>query len=363
MKKTGVLLLALAMVCFCASALGELGFAEIKKDNVNVRESAGGKTLWQLDSPQSVYVFEEKTVGKYLWCHVSTYIGKNPKTGWIRGDMLRFLSEEFSDIVDIDMGYSYIVGLRKDGTVAIMGDDMPHAPCINEVRTWKNMTQVITSTCNVYALNANDKVRGVGKDDHFDGIRAASISGDSPFPLNKDGYFLADEWNSAWDRHVDTADDLGKERYCKILGDSTVYAALTCSGEVRCFNDHAPDEQYFAGKRYVDLDVDYSHIVAVREDRRVDVEELTRYTGGFCGQCSAVEEWENVIRVSTLDDDILGLRADGKVYYAGKNQHIAKRVAEWENVVDIAMGQDCCAALLKDGTVVMAGNFHEGYFR
>ena len=111
MKKTGVLLLALAMVCFCASALGELGFAEIKKDNVNVRESAGGKTLWQLDSPQSVYVFEEKTVGKYLWCHVSTYIGKNPKTGWIRGDMLRFLSEEFSDIVDIDM-VNYTINAR-----------------------------------------------------------------------------------------------------------------------------------------------------------------------------------------------------------------------------------------------------------
>ena len=75
MKKIGILLLVLAMVCICANALGELGFAEIKKDNVNVRESAGGKQLWQLDAPQSVYVFEEKTVGKYLWCHVSTYIG------------------------------------------------------------------------------------------------------------------------------------------------------------------------------------------------------------------------------------------------------------------------------------------------
>ena len=363
MKKWMAALMACLLLVSASSALGELGFAEIAKENVNVRDSAGGKMLWQLDAPQSVYVFEEKTVGKYLWCHVSTYIGKNPKTGWIRGDMLRFLSDEFYDIVDIDMSYSYIVGLRKDGTVAVMGDDMPHAPCIDEVRTWKNMTQVITSICNVYALDANGKVRGVGKDDHFDGIRAASISGDSPFPLNKDGYFLADEWNSAWDRKVNAADDLGKERYSMILGDTIVYAALTSSGEVRCFNDHAPDEQHFTGKAYVDLDVDYSHIVAAREDGRVDAKEMTRYTGGFCGQCSVVEEWENVVRVSTLDDDILGLRADGKVYYAGENQHIAKRVAEWENVVDIAMGQDCCAALLEDGTIVMAGHFHEGYFR
>ena len=106
------------MLSACA-ALGELGFAEIAKEDVNVRDSVGGKSLWQLDSPQSVYVFEEKTVGKHLWCHVSTYVGKNPKTGWIRGDMLRFLSDEFYDIVDVIAGETYVIGLRSDGTVVV----------------------------------------------------------------------------------------------------------------------------------------------------------------------------------------------------------------------------------------------------
>ena len=138
MKKAIGFLLTLLMMLQAGLALGELGFAEIAKENVNVRESAGGKTLWQLDAPQSVYVFEEKTVGKYLWCHIATYIGKNPRTGWIRGDMLRFLSDEFYDIVDVIADRTYVMGLRSDGTVAIMGDDMPHAPCIDTVRRWKN---------------------------------------------------------------------------------------------------------------------------------------------------------------------------------------------------------------------------------
>lgn len=172
MKKMIAALLALMMLLTGGCALAELGFAEVRKENVNIRESAGGAMRWQVDAPQSVYVYEEKTVGGQLWCHVSTYIGKNPQTGWIRGDMLRFLSEEFYDVVDVIAGISYVMGLRSDGTVAIMGDDMPHASCIDQVRTWKNIRAIGTRVCSAYGLTEEGVLHGVGLQKNFNGIRA-----------------------------------------------------------------------------------------------------------------------------------------------------------------------------------------------
>ena len=177
MKKRMAIVLAALMTLICSCALGELGFAEIKKDNVNVRESAGGKTLWQLDSPQSVYVYEEKTVGKYLWCHVSTYIGKNPRTGWIRGDMLRFLSDEFYDIVDVEASTNYVLGIRSDGSVAIMGDDMPHSPCIETVRKWKSIRQICSHSVGVQGIGQDGVVRAVGRQKNLEGMKAHRICG------------------------------------------------------------------------------------------------------------------------------------------------------------------------------------------
>lgn len=369
MKKTRVLLLALAMVCFCASALGELGFAEIKKDNVNVRESAGGKTLWQLNAPQSVYVFEEKTVGKYLWCHVSTYIGKNPKTGWIRGDMLRFLSEEFTDVVDVEAGTHYVLGIRKDGTVAIMGDDMPHSPCIETVRKWKNMKQVCTESVGVQGITNDGVVRAVGRQENLEGMKAHRICRPFAYPIDKHDEFAFDEWNRAWgwDTTQETSGLRGLKLF-KVTGvDVKVDAALTADGEMIIFKEEDElgqsswadwlHDMAFDHAPYTDMDQFHGTIVALRADGRVEAECMDEPAA------EKTQSWENVVRVAAGNMFTIGLKADGTVYFAGADEKHRRQVEAWDNISDISAGQDFCVGLKTDGTVVMAGHYHENYFR
>ena len=96
MKKIWEILLLLALLAACAApGCAEIGFAEVNREGVNFRKAPGGEFIARFDAPQSVYVFEEKTVDGKRWCHVYTFVGKRTRDGWIRGDMLRFLSDEF----------------------------------------------------------------------------------------------------------------------------------------------------------------------------------------------------------------------------------------------------------------------------
>ena len=67
MKKIWKILLLLVLLAACAApACGEIGFAEVNREGVNFRKAPGGAYISRLDAPQSVYVFEEKTVDAKL---------------------------------------------------------------------------------------------------------------------------------------------------------------------------------------------------------------------------------------------------------------------------------------------------------
>ncbi len=370
MKKTMLLLLLLAMLLASSCALGELGFAEIAKENVNVRDGAGGKTLWQLDSPQSVYVFEEKTVGKHLWCHVSTYVGKNPRTGWIRGDMLRFLSDEFYDIVDVVADRTYVIGLRSDGTVAILGDDMPHAPCIETVRTWRNIREIGTRVCSAYGLTDKGVVRAVGLQDNFDGMKASHIGQGYPYPMDAQGRFLYDEWRKLWKDNANWQfwmDEklLGDAPLAKVIGETlNPQAVLTKDGRVLIIDFTDTARQFQSDVPYVDLAGKNTYTVALRQDGRVEmIDSQCAVTDGECTVCEAIKSWTDVVQVAAAGEYVLGRKSDGTVLYAGKNDQMRRQIAKWTNVIDIACEPESCIALFEGGSVAMAGHHHEGYFR
>ena len=370
MKKTMVLLLALALTLAYSCALGELGFAEIAKENVNVRDGAGGKTLWQLNSPQSVYVFEEKTVGKNLWCHVSTYIGKNPRTGWIRGDMLRFLSDEFYDIVGVVADRSYVMGLRSDGTVAIMGDDMKHAPCIETVRTWKNIREIGTRVCSAYGLTDKGVVRAVGLQQNFDGMNASHIGEGYPYPMDAQGRFLYGEWESVWKDGGNWKGWMGEKLLgdaplVKVIGESVnPHAVLTRDGRVLVIDFTDTARHFESDVPYIDLSGRHSHTVALRQDGRVEtIVSQCAVVSGRCTVCAQMQAWTDVVQVEAAGEYVLGRRSNGTVLCAGGNERMAQQVAAWTNVIDIACEPESCIALFADGSVAMAGKHIDGYFR
>lgn len=355
MKKIIFALALMSMLAAHACALGEIGFAEIARENVNMRETPGGKRIMQLDAPQSVFVFEERHKDEALWCHVNTIRGKACVDGWIRGDMLRFVSDEFTDVVSVQAGYHYVTGIRSDGTVAIMGDDMPHMPCVETVRGWKDVRQVSSWICSVFAMDAQGKLLTVGNfDNMYMDKMAARYTNRVPILLDEENRVLLSTWGDMEAIRLYWPQLLEGTRYKKVLGsENWARVALTDDGYVQCLEGYEAHQDSFFHGPYTDIDFFWNIIYALRADGRVDAA-----TDRACA-ASRVGDWESVIQISAGEDHALGLKADGTVYYAGDDARHAQQVAAWKGVKQVAAGEGYSIALMEDGSVVMAGEYRK----
>ncbi|MBQ7886812.1 MAG: hypothetical protein IJ313_07980 [Clostridia bacterium] len=385
MKRLVLCALLVAMLCSAPLALGEIGFAEVNRDQVNLRETPNGSRICYLGAGYDVYVFEEKTIDGQLWCHVYTDVRQRTRDGWIRGDMLLFLSDEFTNVVSVQVGNQYVTGLRADGTVAIMGDDMPHQPCIDEVRSWSAIAQVVSSTCTVCALDRGGNIFSIGNNDWYGAEQAARLSGDEPILLDADGYIMPQTWVDETEADVKeyflVNDALGglvaySWTDAEVMPDNPgavvadvqfqevftnlrqLYGGLTRDGNVLCLGQYAPYQKEFESGPYVDIDNDWQHVVAVRADGYVDAATIpSKYDGSAAYDACRTENWECVIKAAAGTNHTLGLRDDGRVYYAGPDRAHRMQVEGWTDVVDIGAGNGYSIALKKDGSVVMAGAY------
>lgn len=356
MRKTIAAMVLLAALCASAvSALAEIGFAEIRMDNVNVRKSPGGNTRWQLDQGASVYVYEETQRGDTRWCHVYTNAGgKEPVSGWIRSDMLRYVSEEFTNVVSVEAGDQYVTGVRADGTVAIIGWDMAHLPCIDTVRSWKNVRQTISEICTVFGLDKNGNVLHVGRFGDCEGEKAAKLTGSEAILLDADGRFTA--YTRSRFAQYGLADGLLNGCYQEAFYTQNHLHLLTADGKVYSGDMHFGGTDGFIelfddGLRTTDIDIYWYHMLALKEDGTV------RAWGAEGRHADGVDGWTDVVKVAAGEGFSMGLRSDGTVYYAGDDKAFAKRVAGWSGVTDIDAGYGFCIALFDDGHVEMAGTF------
>lgn len=359
MKRIAFALLFCALIGVWAIAAGEIGFAEVQRENVNMREAPGGKTIMQLDAPQSVFVTEERQKGGYTWCRVNTVRGKETVDGWIRGDMLRFVSDEFTDIISVQAGDHYVTGVRADGTVAILGDDMPHMPCIETVRTWRNVAKTASHTCSAYALTKDGRVLSVGRNSQFGTWQAADLSGEEPVLLDAQGYILEETW---WNRENLDPCLPGEARGVSFKEVATieriVKAGLTKDGALLWFDGDSAMAQQYPGAPYTDIDMYFYHLVALRADGRVNAAIRLSSAQEYASPSACdVRSWENVVQVAAGVGHTLGLKRDGTVYYAGDDARHRAQVESWTDVVQIDAGNGYSIALKSDGSVVMAGAY------
>lgn len=348
----------LLLMALAAPACGEIGFAEVNRENVNFRIGPGDKIISRLDAPQSVFVVQEKQVEGQLWCHLYTHVGKNQREGWIRGDMLRFLSEEFYDVVSVQAGSNYITGVRSDGTVAILGDDMPHCPCIDTVRSWKNVRQVTSEICGVYALDRSDRLLTVGRNSVYTTDHAARLCGNAPILLDVDGAILP---GTAWSQEVFSSvypEAARGLRFADVAGiERSIVAGLTTDGRIVGFGGNEERMREFDHAPYTAISMYFYRVVALRADGRVETVVRTGYQADVDRNAGQVEDWEDVVQVAAGNHHTLGLRRDGTVYYAGSDERHRAQVEDWENVVQVAAGNGYSIALMADGSLSMAGAY------
>lgn len=103
--------------------------------------------------------------------------------------------------------------------------------------------------------------------------------------------------------------------------------------------------------RIISVDVNSSHIAAVYADGTVDA----IYFVDYFNNRSEIQQWRDIIAVSTGNQHTVGLRSDGTVVAAGENMYGECDVSDWSDIVEVTAGYCFTAGLKSDGTVVYTG--------
>lgn len=100
---------------------------------------------------------------------------------------------------------------------------------------------------------------------------------------------------------------------------------------------------------YVAIDGGLDHTVVLYADGTVKA-----IGSNNNGQCN-VEDWTDIVQISTMRNHTVGLKADGTVLAVGDNGSGQCDVSAWTDIVQVSAGKAHTVGLKSDGTVVAVG--------
>ena len=98
------------------------------------------------------------------------------------------------------------------------------------------------------------------------------------------------------------------------------------------------------------LDSDLFHNIALKSDGTVFANKILDKEDEK-GQCN-VDEWNDIIAISTSYAYTVGLKKDGTVVWAGTNKYGRCDVENWKDIVAVSTGSEHTVGLKSDGTVI-----------
>ena len=207
----------------------------------------------------------------------------------------------WTDIVDIAAGYGNLVGLKADGTVVMVGDGY-YAE--QDVSQWSNITKIVADSYHTVGLKSDGTVVATGQ--------VVSIKGD------ENSYTFEQDWKncegSNWTDIVDVA-----------VYDIGCTAGLKSDGTVVFLGS---DAGY--GYQYKDSPFDDY------------VNELVQLT--------------DISQISVSNTgDVYGLKSDGTVIFVSNSLKSDSEVAQWTDVDCVKAFVNGVVGLKKDGTMLISG--------
>ena len=228
-----------------------------------------------------------------------------------------------SDMNRISASQTYILGVKKDGTVVKSGT-------IGQIASdWKDIVSVSATNMNIVGLRTDgtvvaeipypDDIEDFGQCNVSDwkNITAIVTGGGHTVGLKKDGTVVS----------------------TKFLGDDDYY-----NGECGVF----------FWKDIVAVSAGYDYTVGLKKDGTVVATEYLGSKEYYRGQCE-VSDWKDIVAVSAGVDYTVGLKKDGTVMatkYLGDYYYGQCEVSDWKDIVAVSAGEYYTVGLKKDGTVV-----------
>ncbi len=263
---------------------------------------------------------------------------------------------EWRDIIAISIGKlgNYMVGLRADGTVAAVGNNEDGQCNVSE---WRDIVAIAAGSKHTVGLRADGTVVAVG--DNEDGQCSIAKWQDTvaitageyyTVGLRADGTVTAVGFNKAGQ-----CDVAGWRNIVAITAVGGYTVGLRADGTVAAVGDNTDGQCDVAEWRdIVAIAAGWNHTVGLHADGTV-----TAVGNNEDGQCN-VAEWQDIIAIAAGGNYTVGLRADGTATAVGDNPGGQYEVTEWREIVAIAAGDYHTIGLRADGTVVAVGDNEDG---
>ena len=254
----------------------------------------------------------------------------------------------------ITSGDNHTVYLKKDGTVAAVGEDY-YGQC--DVSDWMDIIAVSADGTHTVGLKSDGTVAAAGSNlsgqcNVNDWTDIVSISaGDSyTVGLKADGTVVASGDNYYGQCDVSDWTDIvaisaGRDITVGLRLDGSVISVGNNAGVMGGVDDW---------KNIIAVSVGDKHIVGLKADGTV-----AAVGNNFDGQCS-VSNWADIVAVSAGSNYTVGLKANGSVVAVGENRLGECEARVWTDVAAVCAGYRHTVGLKSDGTLVAVGNNSNG---
>jgi len=260
---------------------------------------------------------------------------------------------EWDGIVAMSAGDAHTVGLRSDGTVIATGDNSK-GQC--NVSGWKDIIMIATGSFHTVGLTVDgntiatgDNFWGQCKISGLSGVIAIFAGGYESVALKKDNF-----------THFTKEDFYSEEEFSKNKRGNVSEIAFSRNKSIMLFRDGRVTligkSKYNHKKGIVEnwenivavsangLYSGYDHILGLREDGKVLFLELGKSSNSQINK-NEIEDWDNIMSISSGSNFIMGLKSDGTVITAGLGKTEQTLIADWDNIHVIAAGQKHVVAL------------------
>jgi len=229
----------------------------------------------------------------------------------------------WNNIIQISAGYDHTVGLKSDGTVVAVGDNV-YGQC--NVSSWTNIVQVSAGGDHTVGLKQDGSVVAVGAPNGgrcdvggWNNIIQISAGSDHTVGLKSDGTVVAVGSNSYGQSNV------GGLGIVTQVSAGTVWTAGLKSNGTVVTNGTDVYGQMDVGSwtNIAYMKAAHRHSIGLKSDLTVVAVGNNNY-----GQCN-VGSWNNIIQVSGGDGHTVGLKSDGTVVAKGLNDYGECNVGDW----------------------------------
>lgn len=211
----------------------------------------------------------------------------------------------------ISAGNMHAVGVRSDGTVVAVGENV-RGQC--NVEAWTDIIAVSASVYHTVGLKADGTVVAVGENQH--------------------GQCDVEAWTDI------VAISAGGNETVALRSDGTVVA--------RCY-DQKEQKAVEAWTDIVAISADTSYIVGLRADGTV--------VGAGKAANQDLGSWTDITAISASNWHVIGLKADGTVLAEGEPFYGELNVGEWKDITAISAGFSHTVGMKTDGSLVAVGSY------